>query len=80
MAFWTSTADDGVTTAAGVSPLKLVLKTLLAEENCPPLSGRITWPLIAAARSPQPDGSALARLDPNTAPAANAPIAPRRNV
>ena len=82
IAFCTSAADVTVTTAAGVEPLWLVLKTCLAVPNCAPPSGRNTCPSIAAERPSQPElfGSAVARTEPKTAPAANAPAAPRRNV
>jgi len=70
-----------VTIAAGVAPLKVVLKTCFAAANCP-LSGRISGPPMAVERPSQPEGtgSAMARAEPKTVPAANAPAALRRNV
>ena len=82
IAFCTSAGDVTVTTAAGVIPLKLVLKTCLAVANCGPLFGCVTCPPMAWERPSQPDaiGSPPARPDPKTTPAASAPAAPRRNV
>src|SRR3954470_6572302 len=59
----------------------MVLKTCLAAANCA-LSGRRTGPPIAEERASQPvatAGSAAARTEPKSVPAANAPAAPRRN-